>query len=97
MTPTLRRLVREMLKESDERIARIYALDAEINELIRLETPIWDAIDAVENPGTNRDDYDRLGELHDELEQIAAQIRQRVAEREEIRRSMTYYRRRDDR
>jgi hypothetical protein len=91
MTPTLRKLVRELLREADERHERILALNDEINELIRLETPIWDAIDAVDNPGTNRDDWDRLGQLHGELEQIARQIRIRVQQRDALNQELTGY------
>jgi hypothetical protein len=95
MTPTLRNLVREMLKESDaETRQRIFQLQAEIGELIRLETPIWDAIDSVDHPGTNNDDYRRLGQLHDELELLARQIREKVAERDALSDSLGYYRRR---
>jgi hypothetical protein len=73
-----------MLRENDERRARLFQLQDEINELIRLETPIWDRIDAVENPGTDRDDYALLGRLHGELELIAKEIRMKVAERDAL-------------
>lgn len=72
MTPTLRRLVREMLKESDERHIRLRDLDDEINNLIAQEDKIWREIDAVENPGTNLDDYNRLIQLHVEKGYIEA-------------------------
>lgn len=97
MTPTLRRLVREMLAESDterqQMRARMFELQDEINELISLEGPIWDDIDAVEHPGTNRDDYERLGALHAELGLIARQIAAKVKERDEIGAALGIYRR----
>jgi len=72
--------------------ARIFELQDEINDLIRLESPIWDRIDAVENPGTNPDDYALLGRLHGELELIAKEIRKRVAESDRLSDELGYRR-----
>jgi len=92
MAPTLRHLIREMLQDTDAMRTRIFELQDEIDRLIRVERPIWDRIDAVENPGTNRDDYALLGRLHSELELIAAQIRKRVAERDRLSDELGYHR-----
>jgi hypothetical protein len=40
---------------------------------------------------TNRDDWDRLGQLHGELEQIARQIRIRVQQRDALNQELTGY------
>ncbi len=91
MTPTLRNLVREMLREADERHAMILALNDEINRLLRAEEPIWDKIDAVENPGTDPADYEKLGQLYGELEQIARWRRVLVLKRDALNQELTGY------
>ena len=80
-----------MLKESDERIARIYALDAEINELIKQEEEIWTAIDKVEHPGTNPDDYNRLVNLHVEKGYIEAARLALIDRKNEIKAELGHY------
>ena len=91
MTPTLRNLVREMLREADERHAMILALNDEINGLLRAEEPIWDKIDAVENPGTDPAAYKLLGKLHGELALISRQISILAQQRDALNQELTGY------
>ena len=74
--------------------ARLVQLGAEIQELMDLETPIWDAIDRVSDPGGDPRDWKRLQSLHDELELIGRQIRLKVAQRDALSDKLGIYRRR---